>query len=120
MMKSQHDIKNEDGSTLVETLVAMAILVSVLLPAGMFLGYMANTPQNEEKIIALGLAQSEMEQVLDSGNYKNAEREIDNKWLIRNTIAKEDNLLQISVSVYRKNKSKPILKLITERLVYDH
>jgi len=52
------------GSTLVELLVAMSLLLGVILPAGAFLGYAANFPVNKEKIIALGDAQQEMEELI--------------------------------------------------------
>ncbi len=112
-------LKNEDGATLVESLVAMAILVSVLLPAVMFLGYIANTNHNKDKIIALGLAQSEMETVLKNKSFSNSEREVGGRFIIQNKIVKEDKLVQINISVYRRNKPDPILKLTTERLLYE-
>ncbi|MEX2345034.1 MAG: hypothetical protein WD604_05430 [Balneolaceae bacterium] len=118
-MKHPAILKNENGSTLIETLVATAILVSVLLPVSMFLGYAANNPQNEEKILALGLAQAEMEKVLSEKSYTGFEKEIDDRWLVTGVITKDDNLVQVGVSVYRKNKQKPVITLTTERLLYE-
>ena len=118
-MKSRGILKSEDGSTLIETLVASAILVSVLLPASMFLGYTANNPQNKEKILALSLAQSEMEKVLYEKTYAGYEKEVEGRWTLKNVVTSGDDLVQVEISVYRKNKLEPIITLTTERLLYE-
>lgn len=117
-MNNQFDLKNEDGSTLVETLVAMAILVSVLLPTSLFLGYMSANSINADKITALGLAQNEMEKVL--ANEKYADKEIvKERWIVKSATSKKENRVFIEVLVYRKNKSEPVITLNTERLLYE-
>jgi Tfp pilus assembly protein PilV len=118
-MYIQSHLKDEEGSTLIESLVAMTILVSVLLPASMFLGYVAASPQNEEKILALGIAQSEMEQVLGSRDYQNRSKIVDRKWTVQNRITKTENLVKIQIVVYRVNRTKPVIQLQTKRLFYD-
>lgn len=119
-MTQQSKLKDEDGSTLVETLVAMAILVSVLLPTTLFLGFIAANPMNKEKITALGLAQSEMERVLASKEYPGTERVVEDQWIIKRVVSKKKKLVQVEVSVYRKNRTQPILTLNTERLLYEN
>lgn len=112
-------IQDEDGSTLVETLVAMAILVSVLLPTSLFLGYIASNPLNKDKVTALGIAQSEMEQVLANKDYANNEEVIKGNWIIDRRISEEENLVLIRISIYRKDKPEPVITLNTERLQYQ-
>lgn len=118
-MKSLSTLKNETGSTLIETLVAMAILVSVLLPVSMFLGYAGNSPRNEEEIVALGLAQAEMEKTLSEEKYTEAEKIVGERWIVKKSVISELNLMQIEVSVYRNNKAEPLITLTTERLFYE-
>jgi len=112
-------LKKEGGATLVETLVAMAILVSVLLPTSLFLGYVAFTPHNKEKIVALSIAQSEMETLLAEKKYLSDKKVVNDRWVIENRIESSGNFIQLKVSVYRKNKPKPIVILKTERLLYE-
>lgn len=118
-MKSLSTLKNETGSTLIETLVAMAILVSVLLPVSMFLGYAGNSPRNEEEIVALGLAQAEMEKTLSEEKYTEDEKIVGERWIVKKSVISELNLMQIEVSVYRNNKAEPLITLTTERLFYE-
>lgn len=120
MTESKFKYKDENGSTLVETLVAMAILVSVLLPTSLFLGYIAANPLNEEKIIALGLAQTEMEKIIASEKYENHEKTVDDRWIVTNTIIEQEDLVQIEISVYRKKRIEPVVTLTTERLLYEN
>lgn len=115
----KYNLKNEEGTTLIETLVAMAILVSVLLPTAMFLGYITTNPINKEKIKALGMAQTEMESILNNKRYQSAKKEIGEKWLIIDSTSVKNRLVNINVLVYKKHRSKPLVTLRTERLYYD-
>ncbi len=65
----QRLVSSSKGTTLVEVLVSLALLLSVLLPASIFLGYIANYPDNRNKVIALSRAQTSMEQLLKEGKF---------------------------------------------------
>lgn len=118
-MFSKQTAINEEGTTLVETLVAMTILVSVLLPSGLFVAYIATNPINKQKMLALGIAEVEMESILNSKKYVSNRTEKD-KWIIESAISEAYNLLQIRVSVYRRtNPDKSIVTLTTERIVNE-
>jgi len=116
--KSWSWFREESGATLVETLVALSILVSVLLPASLFLGYVAFNPRNKDKIQAIGLAQSVMEQTLESYNFINKEKRMGKKWTIRQTVTRHRDLVIIDVKVYRMKDVEPIVSFHTERIYH--
>ena len=105
------------GSTLVELLVAMGLLLAVILPAGAFLGYMANFPKNKEKIIAMGEAQAALEQMISQQEYK--ERSdmipIQAEWKLKEQVSIEGKKAILETAVYRRDEI--IVELSTVRLV---
>lgn len=109
-------ILSGNGATLVELLVAMALLLSVLLPTGMFLGYMANYPQNKNKILALGKAQTALEELLHKKNYKQKESIVESGsgWSVKEEVMPDSIRVYLRVRVYRHNKE--IVSLSTVRL----
>lgn len=98
-------LRDNTGSTLVELLLAMVLLLSVALPAGMFLGYMANYPANQQKMIAFGIAQSAMEEMLHDNVFVAGTdtEEVSPGWMLTRTQSTQDGWVFLRVTVSRKD-----------------
>ena len=94
------------GSSLVELLVSMALLISVLLPAGVFLGYVANYPKNQEKLYAAGIAQSVMEETIYHKLFVRKEESIPLKpgWTLTQAVTPNEGWVHIEVAVFLREK----------------
>lgn len=107
------------GSTLVELLVSMTLLLTVILPAGMFLGYMAHFPVNKDRILAFTEAHSALEELLHSDSFTEgtvtqslgAGRKLEKMQRIN------EGWVYLQVTVYKKEKA--LVSLNTSRLVND-
>lgn len=97
----------------------MAILVSVLLPVILFLGHISNYPQNKDKLLALSIAQTEMETALQQQLYEDGREILDDRWIIHREIEKRRHLISIEIEVFKTDTSRSIVKLHTERLHYE-
>lgn len=108
--------KSEDGTTLVELMVAISLLVVVLIPAGLFLGNLAHNPANKDKIIAVGMAQSELELLLgeDTPESINETIELNTGWTIERQVTLHEGWVFLKVGVYRRDKA--LVRLATARL----
>lgn len=111
----------EQGYSLVEVLVALAILAAVLIPTSTFFVFVAKHPMNKEKIDGLSLARTEMEWTLlheiSSDTLYTTE---DNRWLIEREVVRENELAKVSVKAFRRDTLRPpIVTFKTSRLWYD-
>ncbi len=110
---------NEKGYTLVETLVAIGILMGVLVPATLFLGKITANQRNRDLIVASQLAREEMEKIIAYQLYENNERTIklNNKnYQITRSIENQSGLVHIVVKVTRRDREKPLVELKTLRI----
>lgn len=106
---------SENGSTLIELLVAMSLLLGVLLPAGALLTYVSHSPLNKQKIVALGMAQSAMEEILRQNEWdpKVEVTKGDVGWSLKTEIKNEGKLIEIEVTALRRGEA--IIQLNTYR-----
>lgn len=113
-------IKDESGNSLVETLVAMAILMTVLVPAIIFLGIAGNNSIARDKIASYHLAKNAMEHALAVAKDSSSIEKVNDKWLVRTKIENPSgDLYTIKVDVFRHDTLKPTLvTLNTSRLWY--
>lgn len=110
---------SEKGYTLVETLVAGAILMGVLIPSTLFLGKVTAQGRSRDLIIASQLASSEMERTMAQGLYENDKRDVylNNKvWHVSRQIDKHQGLVVVSVQVFRMNQTNPTITMKTLRV----
>jgi type II secretory pathway pseudopilin PulG len=114
-------IKEEDGYSLVETLVAMAILLAVLVPAAMFLGVAGGNTLAKDKITSFNLAKNAMEEALIAQSEKSFVVLKDSKWWVKTAISQESEYLySIDVSVFKEDTLQPpMVTLDTKQLWYD-
>ena len=118
-MRKEHR-NREEGYSLVEVLVALAILGAVLIPTAAFFVYVSNYPMNKDKIEALSLSRSEMEWTLiheiDSDTLY---RSKDNRWLIKRSVEKNQDLALISIEAFRRDTLRPpVITFKTSRIWY--
>ena len=109
-------LKEEQGTTLVELMVALALLVGVLLPAGLFLGYVAYNPMNQQKIYAVGIAQTSLEAMLYEQDYNPIREVIILKpgWRLIEKVIREDKVVHLEVEV--QFRERRVVNLKTVRL----
>ncbi|WP_421774275.1 prepilin-type N-terminal cleavage/methylation domain-containing protein [Gracilimonas sp.] len=114
-------IKEEDGYTLVETLVALTILLAVLVPAAMFIGVAGGNTLAKDKIASFNLAKNAMEEALITQSDKSFVLLKDSKWWVKTDISQEsEHLYSIGVSVFKEDTLRsPSVTLHTKRLWYD-
>ena len=118
-MKSKaHCFTGEDGYTLVEVVVATALLVSVLFPLGGAAIYLLKVRQNERHVLALAYGQDMMEATLHQEAYTNQVVVLEEgRWRVDRTIRRRDKQVVIRVDVFRRGHSEPIVRLMTLRLI---
>lgn len=112
-------VRTESGYTLIETLVASAVLLGVLVPATLFLGKITTGRKGRDLIIASQLAESEMERTTAHRNYENSEHQIrlDNRdWRVVRETEEDQGLVEIRIHVFKAKKPEPVLTLKTLRL----
>ena len=120
-MRFNHLFKNsnEGGYTLVETLVAIAILMGVLVPATLFLGKITSDQRSRDLIAASQLAKEEMEKTIAYQLYENNEKtvKLNNKnYHIIRSIKNQLGLIQIVVKITRRDREEPLVELKTLRI----
>ena len=70
-------IQDEEGYTLIESLIAIAILLAVLVPSTVFLAYVGNNVIAKDKITAFNHARNTMEYVLATENDSTITKQIE-------------------------------------------
>jgi len=117
--KNGHISNNEQGSSLVETLVALAILMAVLIPLMGLVGIWSASPHAKEKVKAAGFAQALIEQSIYLEQYNDSAFVPEPGWQVIRTIEKDDAMVKIRVDVYRSNKTTPVFGVSTIRIKYE-
>ena len=113
------EIRSEGGYTLVESLIAMSILLAVLVPSAMFLTTIGNNTLSKDKIIAHNLARNTMEQVLASKNDSSKVILLEDNWWIKQEVTRNLDLYEIKIEVFKRDTvSTPKVTLQTARLWY--
>ena len=108
--------QKEDGYSLVETLVAMAILLAVLIPSVMFLTYIGNNHLVRDKVESYQIARNEMEQIIAIENDTSVINKR-GKWLIKRTITNTNELHYIAIEVFKRDTlNAPIIRFETARI----
>jgi hypothetical protein len=119
-------VKSSGGYTLVETLVASAIFLGVLLPASLVLAKLAMSRYNHEVMVATQLAKDEMEKTILGESYHDEAKEIvfdKTRWKLVRAVHERFGLIEICVSVFRhrfdrltaSRETKPLVELKTLR-----
>lgn len=114
-------LRDTRGYTLVETLIASAIFLGVLVPACLLAGRLALSRHSHEMLIATQLAQTEMERTLAAAFYFDEEKLIvfDQKhWRLKREIARRNDLIMIRVLVFCGARAQALITLQTLRVAW--
>lgn len=107
------------GYTLVETLVASAILLSVLIPATLILGRLTLGQQHHDLIVATQLARDEIERTVAEARYQDEEKQVavgkKHLRLVRD-VQEQSGLLEIRIRVFKLRQTKPLVEIKTLRI----
>ena len=106
-------ITDSDGSTLIENVVALALLLSVILPVGAFLGDLTLIRPAALRSEALALARSEMERVLDSEPETRSIASSEGRFTVHTESRARGAALIVSVRVYRDGSDHTLVHLCT-------
>lgn len=112
----------QSGFTIVEVLVAGALLAGVLIPSLLFFGRMTARRENRDRITAMSIAVSEMERITGSEDYQAHETIIfqaGRKWKVTESTDDWLGLIELEVQVSYPNREKPLAVLKTMRLDSD-
>lgn len=106
------------GHTLVEVVVTTALVVTVLVPLSSLAVYLLTVKQNKPHVEALAIGQRVMEEALHARNYVSQTIELEGgRWRVRKTVSRMGNRVAIVVHVFRRNQPRPLVELMTVRLL---
>jgi hypothetical protein len=113
-------LKDTRGYTLVETLVASAILLSVLIPATLVLGKLTLRQYHHDLIVATQLAREEMERTVAEARYQDEEKQValsKKSWRLVRDVQEQSGLIEICIRVFKLRQAKPLVEIKTLRVV---
>lgn len=111
-------IYNEAGYSLVESIVALALLATVLVPLSNFVVGLTTHRMSKQKIEAFLVAQAAMEDALLKQYSEDRSALIrKGKWLITEQYEMNEDIIIIEVKVSRLNREDPQIILQTARLL---
>ncbi len=114
-------IKEESGYSLVESLVALSLLLVVLVPLTMFLIFIGGNTITKDKIVSFNHARNQMEQVIATESDSSYTFKADENWWIKTKVNKEQDLYTITVSAFKRDTLRePSIELETARLWYKN
>ena len=108
-IKKNKALRDEEGYTLLETLVAMAIFVSVLIPLGTTLGSLLLDRSAESTRHALALAVSETSRIIANQDYTDVKRESDDGYVIQRRVDRSNDTADITVTIAQIRKPDKVL-----------
>jgi type II secretory pathway pseudopilin PulG len=109
---------SEEGYTLVETVVAMALFLSVLIPLVTTVG---NVMFDRKALLlqkALAIAQTEMSRAIAEKNYSEATRMAEDGLVLARTIRKRAPLIEVIIAI-RTAGEQPRQLVTIKKLVID-
>jgi len=109
-------LHKEEGFSLAESLVAMAILLLVLVPSAMFLTFIGSNFYIEDKMESYQLARNELEHMIATENDSSAVLHKDN-WIIKRSVFNQGDLYHLKVEVFENDTLRsPLIHLETARI----
>ncbi len=110
---------NEEGYSLVESLVALALLSAVLVPLAMFLIFIGGNTLAKDKIQSFNHARNELEWIIATESDSSYVKQVDGRWWVKSTVTQKKNLYTITVEAFKEDTSLvPNITLETARLWY--
>ena len=118
-MKLTERLLENDGYTLIESLVSMALVVAVLIPMGVTIGTFALSQEGTRVSRALQLAQTSMNRAIVERDFAPDQISTEELFLVHRTTSREGSLVTIRVSVaLAKKQEQPIVSIQKSMVVY--
>jgi hypothetical protein len=121
-MKGQRNtasfIASESGHTVVEVIIAIAVLTAALVPVSHFMSKVFLSSTTRDLIVAANLARAEMEAAANSTVHLSEERTVkigNRTWRVERKLREISGLLTIEVAVYGKDRTSPVVAFSTLR-----
>jgi type II secretory pathway pseudopilin PulG len=114
-------IKNNKGYTTIETVVALAIFLAVLIPLSQLLARLIYSEKTRDLIVAMQLARQEMEETINTQNYVDNQKLAmmnNKKWMINCSVKIRDELVELHAQVFKSGNVKPVTELKTLRVIW--
>jgi prepilin-type N-terminal cleavage/methylation domain-containing protein len=111
--------KNEDGYTIIEILVSLVLLSILILFTTNIFSLVTSRELRDSKYAAIELAKKEMHETTTTKRYENFTKEIEKKYILKQKIEIRDNLVYISISIYKRKSNKIIYELQAIRPIED-
>lgn len=116
LRKFRKKINEQEGYTLVETLVAGALLIGVLIPALLFLGRISAKQTDCDRLIAMQLAREAIEKTTALSVYSDMEETIvlqQRAWQILREVHISNDLAEVMITVNRLPSKRTMIRLKT-------
>jgi len=111
-------LRDTAGHSLIEVTVATSLVVSVLIPLSGLVVYLLNSHPNAPHLVALAIGEQFMEETLHERSYVSQHVPLDrNRWLVHKSVSHEGNQVTITIRIFRRNRPRPLVELITVRLL---
>jgi type II secretory pathway pseudopilin PulG len=118
--KANHKIWREEGYTLIETVVAMALFLSVLIPLITIMGNVMLDRKAKLSGKALALAVTEMNTIADSKVFIDACKTTEDGFVVERIVKNSAPIIEVEVAIKTAGESpKEILTLRRTFLVYQ-
>ena len=106
------------GHSLIEVVVATALVVTVLSPLSGMVIFLLNSRQNAPHLVALTIAEQYMEETLYERSYVSRHVALDrDRWLVQKSVTQTGNQVTIVIRVFRQHRPRPLAELMTVRLL---
>src|SRR6267378_6112263 len=107
-------IKRDDGYTLLETVVAMALFVSVLLPLGVAVGNLMLDRTSDEFSLRLRLAEAEMSRTMVERDFTWASIKTSEGYLVNRQVERIGFLRNVRISVSKSGSGEKSILVISK------
>jgi type II secretory pathway component PulJ len=116
-MRIADEMRSEMGYTLLETVVAMALFLSVLIPLGITIGNLTLDNSASRMNSAFQIAQSEMCQTVLKKNFQSEKKNSNPGFVLEKTIKRDGRLVDVTISVYQAKKPETKVLTISKSLL---
>ncbi len=99
----------EDGYTLVETLVAMVLLTTVLIPLGVSVGTLLLDREGEEREKALLVAERSMTNAVEGESMASSEEKVEEGFRVSVVVESRGSTRDILISVFQRRPPGRVL-----------
>jgi len=98
-------LRAEDGYTLLETVVSLALFLGVLIPTGAVIGNMFLDNRSELLQRSLYECESEMTRVITENDFANGDKQIDSHLTIQREITISGEFVEIEIAAISSKRS---------------